>query len=211
MGPSKSPQILTRSPNSLNTYKFSEQNQERRSNCRRSNWPKYMGQTSLPKRTNQAHMQIPQILSQSYWQKKLHEKESCTHIMHIPQNILHLIDKTLYEKESHSRVQIPFRFFQNQIDKILHDEKESSTHLHTFHRNISFTKVLPGSPSSGSIKHSYVQNNLTDFSTIRLTKCTIRIKHLLHMHTWQILNSQLDWQNTQWESSNYVVCRFDRF
>lgn len=211
MGPSKSPQILTRSPNSLNTYKFRDQNQEWRRNRRGSIWPKCMGQTLLTKRTNQALMQISQILWQSYWQKMLHEKESCTHIKHFPQNILHLIDKTLYEKESHSCVQIPFRFFQNQIDKMLHDEKESSTHVHTFHRNVSFTKVLPGSQSSRSIKHSYMQNNLTDFSAIKLTKCTIQIKHLLHMHTWQILNSQLDWQNTQWESSIYVVCRFDRF
>jgi len=45
MGPSKSPQILTRSPNSLNTYKFRDQNQEWRGNRRGSIWPKYMGQT----------------------------------------------------------------------------------------------------------------------------------------------------------------------
>lgn len=62
MDPSKSPQILTRSPNPLNTYKFREQNQEPRNNRRESNWPKSMGQTLLPKKTNQAHMQISQIL-----------------------------------------------------------------------------------------------------------------------------------------------------
>lgn len=146
MGPSKSPQILTRSPNSLNTYKFRDQNQEWRGNRRGSIWPKYMGQT----------LWEPIICKfnkffDNHIDKKCSMRKNHAHIKHVPQNILHLIDETLYEKESHSCVQIPFRFFQNQIDKMLHDEKESCTHVHTFHRKVSFTKVLPGSQSSRSI------------------------------------------------------------
>jgi predicted metalloendopeptidase len=107
---------------------------------------------TLYEKESHSCVQIPFRFFQNQIDKMLHdEKESCTHIKHVPQNILHLIDETLYEKESHSCVQIPFRFFQNHIDKMLHDEKESSTHVHTFHRNVSFTKVLPGSQSSRSI------------------------------------------------------------
>lgn len=86
----------------------------------------------------------------------LHEKESCTHIMHIPQNILNLIDKTLYEKESHTHM-CKFRsdcfkirlikcsmtrknqaltyalftetYLPQKYCQVLHHEDQSSTHM----------------------------------------------------------------------------------
>jgi hypothetical protein len=168
----------------------------------------------------------------------LHEKESCTHIMHIPQNILHLIDKTLYEKESHSHVQIPFRIVHNQIKcSMMRKIKHSCLHIsqkHIFHKSIARFSIIRINRAlicaekfnrffNNQIDKMHHQNQaftthayLTDSKlTIGFTKYSMRIKHLCSMQIPQILSTTVGLTNCSMrrinQPSTHIMCRFDVF